>query len=197
MLYAMHYFLNEKLLFTDETAEKALRRLRSPAPLPYMRDLSPKLITRQVKYEMYTLLLEKTKDVLKGLEKQLKKSKKGSWADCFSVVMLLCMCAEMVQVATDLKVVHDLRSNQGDPSLSRGTTIDACRKLDNLPIKQCMWMFHTVYKSQRRNSSHKLERAFNPLRDGIQIDAAEGVGEPMVNLVKEICQIVKHLGMHP
>jgi hypothetical protein len=191
----MHFFLKEKLLFTSETAKEALQSLRSPVPLPYVRDLSPKLITRQVKYEVYILVLEKTDEVLQGLEKELMKFKKGSWGNCFCVIMLLFMCAEMVQVLADLKVVHELRSNPGGPDLSRGTSIEVCRKLDVRPIRQCMEMFHTIYRSHKQNTNQKMERAFNPLRDGIRIDPKEGIDESMLDLVRDICRVVSDLGM--
>lgn len=197
MLYAMHYFINETLLFTEETAEEALRSLLSPALLPYNRDLSPKLINRQVKYEIYLLLREKTDDVLQGLEKELMKSKKAYWGNCFCTIILLCMCAEMVQVAADLKVVHELRSNQPNPNLTREASVGACTKLDIMPIRQSMIMFHAIYRSHKQNSRHKLERAFNPLRDGIQIDAEGGVDKPMLELVSQIRSIVETLGTHP
>jgi hypothetical protein len=195
MLYALHFFLKEKLLFTDETAREALQRLRSPVQLPYVRDLSPKLITRQVKHEIYILVREKTEEVLQGLEKELTKAKKGSWGNCFCVIMLLCMCAEMVQVQADLKVVYELSNNLGGPNLSRGTSIDVCRNLDTRPIWQCMAMFHKIYRSDKRNTNHKMERAFNPLRDGIRTDSKEGVDEPMLNLVRDIRRVVSDLGM--
>ncbi len=197
-LYAMHYFMTQVLLFTNDSADKAVRSLRAPTRLHYTRTLTSKLISRQIKHAMDTLLRAKTEEILKELENKLMTKAKAAWAPSFCAISILCMCGEMIQVNTDIRVVYQMRKKSdggiGKTQLSRDTSIKICRELEDLPISLCMKMFHEIYKSPRRGTGCKSKQGFNPVRDGLDVNAENGIGQATVDLVNEVRRIMDDNG---
>lgn len=189
----MHYFMSRIITFTKESAEKAIEGLRKPHTLRFAQTLSSTLLNLQVKQAMHHLLSETAHAVLEDLEKALSKSKgrPSTWADIFCVILILCMCIEAVQVASDSHAMAALRQ---DPKrdLSRAKI---CRELDERPFKDLTELFHLAYKS--RKVSRKGRLGFNPIRTGIMADEEEGITPQMVELVHEIMQIMIKHGICP
>jgi len=74
-------------------------------------------------------------------------------------------------------------------SMSRDDGIHIARRLDNRPFKDCMDIFHMIYRSgESRTGTSKGE--FNPIRDGIGLDKVQGIDEDTVQLVNEIRRIM-------
>jgi hypothetical protein len=192
MLYATEYFMTRSLLFTDDSAKRAMRSLKRPMQLPYSPDVSSRLITRQVKHEMCKLLHEVTAEVLEGLEKELRSRTRSSWAMSFCIILVLSMYAEMVQVVTDVRLVRQILEGS---SVSRDISIETCRILDDLPIAQCSEIFHAVYHTSKPIRGPRNERGFNPIRDGLEVDAEEGINQDMADLVEQIRDIVREYSM--
>lgn len=184
--------MTRSLLFTDDSAKRAMRSLKSPIQLPYSPDVSSRLVTRQVKHVMYTLLHQVTAEVLEGLEKELRTRTRSSWATSFCIILVLSMYAEMVQVVTDVRLVRAIGEGS---SVSRDTSIEICRILDDVPIAQCSDIFHAVYRTSKPTHGPRNERGFNPIRDGLEVDAKEGLNQAMTDLVEQIRDIVREYSM--
>jgi len=178
--------MDRVITLTDDSAKEASQRLSAPTMLPYNFSFSSRLIHRQIKHQMQMLLHEMTREVLEGLEKELRTRVRASWPTAFCVILVLCLCIEMVQVATDGFVVHTQRHEGGDSVLLRETGIEICRSLDGRPYNGWANLFHAVHRS------HKKQRGFNPIRDGLGVDEKEGLDQAALNLVNEIHQITEN-----
>jgi hypothetical protein len=181
MLYAMHYFLSRIITFTNDSAEKAIEGLKRPHALKFAQTLSSTLLNLQIKEAMQGLLSETTNAVLEELDKVMAKSKAkpSSWADIFCVVLILCMCIEAVQVASDSYAMVSLRKDS-KCGLDR---LKICQELDERPFKYLTELFHLAYKTPKANRKNP---GFNPIRNGLVVNKEEGITKQMVKLVHEV-----------
>jgi hypothetical protein len=188
MLYAMHYFMSRMILFTKESAEKAVEGLQRPHKLNFARTLTSTLLNLQIKQAMQGLLIATTDEVLESLEGQISGRKKEAWADIFCVILILCMCIEAVQVASDSHAMAALRKDS-KCGLSR---VDICRLLDEEPFKYLTEIFHMCYNTAR--ASPKSRKGLNPIRYGLRVDEVEGITPQMVKLVSDVKAIMNTHG---
>jgi hypothetical protein len=194
VLYAMHYFMAQILVFTDDSADAVINSLDRPTRFPYKRILTSKVITLQIKQVMHKLVHGQTSELLEGLQTTMstKNPTKGEWASSFCAILILCMCAEMVQSATDLKAVH-MMSEEGYTKLSRAKSMEECREI---PISYFIELFHSIFRSFQRTGVRKNERGFNPIRDGLTVDNKKGLDEPITQLVDDILDILAEHGRY-
>jgi hypothetical protein len=190
MLYAMHYFMSRVILLTESSLSAARHALPSPTPVEYDFSLTPRLLHRQVKREMHTIIRYTTREVLGSLESELRTRKRSSWPTAFCTILILCLCIEAVQVAVDGFVVFTKLRNGGDPAMRREMAVHIARDLDDRPYGGWTSLFHAIYRSHRSTRSHKPESLFNPIRDGLQANKEEGLGKDEVRLVEAIRQLV-------
>jgi hypothetical protein len=189
MLHAMHYFMSRIITFSKSSAEKAVGRLRKPQVLPFAQALTSTLLNLQIKQAMQLLHRETTRSVLAGLEKVISAPKKANWADTFCVVLVLCICLEAVQVASDCHAMAALRDKPDKCGLSRA---QICQDIDSEPFKQLVVLFHIAHKTH-----NKSKKGFNPIRNELVVNQVEGITPLMVNLVNEIKEIMRVHGKYP
>ena len=183
MLYWMLYSICHPLTFTSESAKEVVRHLRISRPLQVAdrQILTAKLLELQIKGAMMLLFTEMATEVLVGLEHALPpRRSRSSWAICFCVYSILCICIEEVQIAVDAVIVSALCENLDSP-LSR---TEYCHRLDNEPYKPLVDIFHIVYSTEKANG--KSRRGINPIQNGLSVNEEEGINEAEVNLVNEI-----------
>jgi hypothetical protein len=200
VLYAMHNFMTQILLFTDDSADMAIKSLQQPTKLPYTRTLTSKLIGLQIKRVMYGLIRDGTVSLLRELDKTMLgegKRTKAEWASSFCVISILSMCVEMVQIATDLKIVHLVKEEKGKSSQSRAKSGRLCQELDFRFISNWEEIFHKAFKSYKPMGSRKNERGFNPIRDGLDIDDGEDHVGAIVKLVDQVRRVLTEYGNCP
>lgn len=157
ILHAMQYFMMTSITILGDSSTEILNNRARPRQLEYTHNPSLRLVNIQIKHVMCILIKEMYLKILGELEKCLcEKNKLALWAPNFCCIMILCMCAEMVQTSTDLRTVNSLNerakpSTRGldanSKSPSRDESIEACRKIDDLPIASAMNTFHLVYKT--------------------------------------------------
>jgi hypothetical protein len=160
-----------------------------------------RMINIQIKHVMYSVIRNTYFEVLGELEDNLRPKDLVSWAPTFCCILILCMCAEMVQVTTDYRIVcalddiaksQDGRDKNGNTA-SRDDSFDVCHKLDDLPIASAESSFHVMYKSVRLKDSTKREHGFNPIRDGLSAVRKARLGLDVEEFVGRILDIVaKH-----
>lgn len=190
MLHAMHYFMSRIIIFTEESAEKAVEGLRNPHTLNFAETLSSTLLDLQIKQAMQELVSDTTKVVLEELEKTLSKckSKPAFWADIFCVVLILCICIEAVQVASD---GHAMAALGHDPRWTQ-SRMEICRELDEIPFTGLTQLFHMAYKTPK--ASLKGRVGFNPIGVGVMVDKKEDITPQMVKLFHDIKTIIAEHG---
>lgn len=172
------------IIFTKASAVEAVSRLRGPTTRNYLPVVTSQLINLQVKQAMHGWLCDMTAKVLEGLDAALApmlQRTKAAWADHFCTVLILCICIEAVQVASDGHVMAALRKDPVSP-LNRVTT---CRELDEGAYTHFTDLFHTFYKTQKK---------VNPIRDGLKANESDGITQQMEDLVLEIKDIMKRHG---
>ena len=100
---------------------------------------------------------------------------------------------EAVQLAIDGFIVQKMLENDGTNSLptSRDDGFDISRRLDNYAFRDCIEIFHMIYKSGESTTGSN-KGGFNPIRDGIELDLAHGIDEDTVQLVNEIRGIMRN-----
>ena len=154
------------------------------ADLPFDTSLPSRVLNRQIKHSMQLILSETTRKVLHDLEKQLRLRSKAAWVPCFSCVILLCICIEEIIIAIDGFVLHKNTDNHV-PTFNESDMMQSIRRLEDFFI-DLKTLFHEIYRSAKDRTGPKNERAFNPVRDGIDVDEAEDLTEDMRTLVKDI-----------
>jgi hypothetical protein len=190
MFYAMHYFMSRIIIFTKDSAEKAVEGLRRPHKLNFAQTLTSTLLNLQIKQAMQGLLSTTSNAVLESLDCAMSGPKtKAAWADIFCAILILCMCIEAVQVASDSYAMAAIRK---DPKcgLSR---MDICRRLDEEPFKHLTEIFHMAYKTAKA-SRKSSSIGFNPIHSGLRVNLDEGVTPQMVKLVSDIKAIITAYG---
>jgi hypothetical protein len=190
MLYAMHYFMGTRVTYTPTSATDVLQALKKPMARIYEAKTISGPLNRQLKCVMNTLLHGLTRKVFEDLEKELRTRSTSVWATCFCTICILCFCIEEVQIQTNGFVMHK-RQHDPDGSPPSEEVIVICRKLDDLPYVYMTELFHGVFKSRKWPIAHRRDRFFNPIRDGADIDLAEGVHQETVDLAEEVTQIIK------
>jgi hypothetical protein len=198
-LCAIHYFMSRIITLTSDSARELVTQLRSPPELPISSDshTAAKLINLPLKQVMQGILNDEVRVVLQELDNVLESStrNKGNWANSFCAVLLLLICVEAVQVATDGHISMALiRDKDGTCKLDR---IAACRELDDRLCTHIIYLFHAHYKSCRARTGQNAEIGFNPFRHQLQPDENNGITQEMVNLVEEIKQIRAEHGSPP
>lgn len=190
--------MTSSITILRDSSVEVLNNLPRPRQLEYTHNPSLRLVNIQIKHVMYILIKDMYLKILDELEKGLcEKNKLALWAPSFCGIMILCMCAEMVQTSTDLRVVNSLDERNklstsgldaSNKSLSRDESIEACRKIDDLPIATVMDTFHFVYKA-RKHSSKKKE-SFNFVCNGLDAITQFKLGRDVEELVDRIRNIV-------
>jgi hypothetical protein len=189
-LYAMHYFMGRLITITNGSGEEAFNGLQIPMKLLYDLSSTSQLLNRQLKHTMLVLLQETTRQVLESLEKELRSRTKVSWAPCFCVILILCICAEELQVAVDGFTVHKILSKDRMNRISREDGVEISRRLDDLLYRDCANLFHGIHRSRRPKTGQRYEHSFNPIRDGVHVNEEEGLTQAMHDLVEEIREIL-------
>jgi hypothetical protein len=114
---------------------------------------------------MHKLSRDITIEVLEGLERTMRSRTKDSWGASFCAFLVLCLCMEGLQIASDTFVVCDMQKQGVHSTLTRGQSKEACRKIDDNPFNQCKKLFHDIYRSHRDSHRPGREGGFNPLQN--------------------------------
>jgi hypothetical protein len=184
-LHAMHWFMTHTLCLDDESEKRFWTRHPASKDSKYHRTLVPRKVTTQIRNEVRKVILERTNDVLKELEKRLKKpDRESAWAPCFCVVSILCICSEILQIAADTNVIREMHQKKHPQPISREICVKYCQQLDCLPIKEAITNFHARQRSHQLNEDKQIQNGFNPPRDG-----PEGLKQPEKDLAIDIRRI--------
>ncbi|CAG8957611.1 hypothetical protein HYFRA_00010478 [Hymenoscyphus fraxineus] len=190
-LYAMQHFMATSLVVSPKPSAQNMN-----GPLTYdSRSPNLRMVNRQLKHVMLELLQDTYGEVLDELENQLlqKPNKYKLWAPSFSAILVLNMCAEMVQINTDFRIVNAVSDMQKSPTgldrngnkASREASENLCREIDDKALRSAESGFQFVYNKQSKlKDGSKRDRAFNPIRDGENVVKKEKLGESVEKFVK-------------
>jgi hypothetical protein len=148
-VYSTFVFTASTIRVTDASASLIARKLSYPTLQLYGSKIVSRLLNRQLKFAMNTLLREKMREVLRDLEKALKRRDKFLWGTTFCVVSILCICIEEVQIALDEFAVHIFQHGSPTERLSSSYIVEKCQELDEIPYVHHSRFFHGVYKNSQ------------------------------------------------
>jgi hypothetical protein len=195
----MQFFMTKTIVLLREESEEDLEYL-APNEFNTQRP-NLRMINIQIKHIMLHLLRDTYVEVLEELEKDLRPKDLKLWAPTFCCILILCMCAEMVQITSDYRVIcalddisksHNGRDKNGNKA-SRDASIDICRRLDDLPIASAESSFHVIYKTIKLKEGPIREQGFNPIRDGLDVVRKTKLGPDVEEFVGRILDVVtKH-----
>jgi hypothetical protein len=190
MLHAMHNFMGRVLIVIESPGTQACQNLLLSPEVVYDIGVPSRILSRQLKHIMHSLLRDLNQDVLRDLEKKLRTRTPASWAPCFCTILILCICMEEVQASIDGFAVHSSRKKAGEGAITREDGIGISRRLDDLLFADCKVLFHGIYRSGKGSSGQKNESVFNPIRFEVQIDEGKGLTQGVCELVEDIRDIL-------
>jgi hypothetical protein len=200
-LYAMQSFMSTSITLLRDSAAEILDSLPRPRPSQHLYTKNPSvyLVNIEVKIVMLSLMQETYLDILEELERALCHKGPALWAPTFCCIMILCMCAEIVQTTTDLRIVNSVDDkaksatgpDKNDNSMSRDDSIAVCRRLDDLPIASAMNSFHLVYRTNKpTRDGSKRDDNFNPIAHEIDTKTKDKMSYRDQDFVARIRSIV-------
>jgi hypothetical protein len=158
-LHAMHYSMTKLVTFVPESTAILSPVVPEGWGSQKKQFISSKLLNRQVKVAIHRQLKKAQVAILEGYEKELRKRTKAAWPIAFSVVLILCLCAEDIQIAAENFASY---AEDGCPT-DRTKSRDACVQLETLSYEQCGRLFHEVFATLKKPTGHGGKGSFNPL----------------------------------
>jgi hypothetical protein len=132
---------------------------------------------------MHILHRRQTRIVLQEFERHLKKREQTGWPISFSVVLILCLCVEDIQIATNNFVFSDPEISPG----LRGESYKACWQLEDKPYHQYTQLFHDMYRSYKQPNGRASDGGFNPIaQDGYHKSNWSQAAQDMVYGIRQI-----------
>jgi hypothetical protein len=156
--------------------------------------VSSRLLSRQIKFVIHTIHRELIKDVLEGLERQLRSRTKSSWPFTFATIIMLCLGVEDLQIAAQasVKSQNSIEGPRWEPKSK------VCSSLEEFPINTLTRLFHDIYRTNRGVNRGKIgpaqEKGFNPLTATPAPGDSSGLDDPAAeNMAAEFRQMVADL----
>jgi hypothetical protein len=180
-LHGMHFFMRTLITFTPESAAMlarahgAFRGVGCP-PNKYQ---SSRLLGRELKYFMHNIHKPNLGKVLGEFETYLKKQEAAVWPVCFLVVLILCLCTEDIQIATNNFISNETKIfDQSRPGYHE------CLELEKLPFAQ---IFHDAFGTHKKATGHGNKGGFNPIlnRGEFQTDWSQNARD-MARRIREV-----------
>jgi len=190
LLHAMYYFMGTTLTITDKSKEDVGECLRKPTMHAYDSNIISRLLNRQIKSAMNALRRDMMREVLEELERELRTRSKAIWTTCFCVALILCICIEEAQITMDAFTMHTRAYGAESEVPSSESTIETCRKLDDLLFSHLLELFHAAYKTHQISKQYNSGRTYNPIRDKPEINDKEGFDPEAANFVIEIRKVI-------
>lgn len=171
----------------DESMKTVMAALKCPQQPHFVKQAISHIINRQVKQLLIPMLQGAYEEVLSRLEKNLRRRTKAWWATCFGSILILTICAEVVQTGIDLSLASDTEHQSALDS--RNESFMYGSRLEEV-ILNVTNTFHGFYKTNTNGISKGKNKSFNPLRDDISYDDAASLGPDTVRLINNVKSIV-------
>lgn len=196
-LHRLQYLHTIGITLSPACALQTSRNLHRPTQYAYTYDGRLRLINVQVKKIIYVLLRQHYHDVLVNLEKIFRVVSVAAWPLAFCCTIILRNCAEIVQMTADVRTVAAMNSSGSRAAeMARAASINACRKIEEIPIRRVTDIFHDKHHTKRQDTGRGKNKTFNPLRDGISSEKdRKALGPGGVELVNDFRRIIRKHSM--
>lgn len=135
MVNRLHYIAGRIVPLTDDSASDAVRRLHKPRSRPVSSNnssnVSPaRFLATQIKGIWHHMLEDMQIYVLDKLHSELQQSNNDSPILLLCVYLVICLCAEEVQVAVTAFALHAIHFQNADADKTYAESIGSNRKLE-------------------------------------------------------------------
>jgi hypothetical protein len=178
----IHYVMSRQIVFNKDSAFNAVSSLQHKSEIPPLPSLSSRVLTRQIKGVMTLLLEDLTIEVLQELDGQLRQKETETWAICLCTFLVLCMCAEEIQVAVDAFVIFKASREDGHSSPIDHSGTRVCGKLEKESLEHSWLLLNGILK--------RILKKDHPFRYGCEIEAEPGQNGAEMKLVKDLRQLM-------
>jgi hypothetical protein len=186
MLHAMHNFVKQNIKFRNAPSGDLIKCLPGTAMSPRTNILA-RILSRQIKHAIHALLEDMTTDLLEDLEAETKVRTTSSWLVSLGVFLVICLCMEEIQATVAL--INGALPVDSESQQVRAKCLKIGLDIEDL-FRTLTTLFHFIY------STHKQphDKSFNPVRDGLTLDAGLEWSEGESTLIAEIRQIIANQG---
>jgi hypothetical protein len=185
MVNRLHYVLGQTITFSADSVSEAVASLQNVATnLPPLSRLTARVLTKQMKGAMNDLLNDLTKELLDKYNWELRHKRPETWLLCLLTHLILCICAELVQIQVDAFIVFRISQGGGDPETIRRFGTEVCRRLENVVLEHSWDLIRGKLKT--------LLRKRNPFKYGLDEGGVQKEAE--LNLVNELRQLMNDHG---
>src|ERR1700719_1094779 len=130
MVSQINQVIGRKITFANDSRSKVHGSLQNLSTISRSSSPSVRMLGRQIKGIMKLLSVDLTKEVLAGLQWEVKQKKPKSWAHCLCTHLILCICAEELQISVDAFVHWKISNGAKDPKYVRDCGAEICRRLE-------------------------------------------------------------------
>ncbi len=163
--------------------ESIRQRLRFPGGASYERETSPRMAAKEVKTAMSSLRWSMFVEVLTELEEMLRSRGSHTWGHSCSILLLLAMIFEDIQISIDIVVQYD--DTLGWYKIDRAYARERCQDIDDKVCDIFFEIFHSKYKTRSKRG-----QGFNPLLYGNSASAHDhDLDSQTIWLVNEITHL--------
>jgi hypothetical protein len=188
----IYHLLARRFLFTEdlflETAVSDIPQYQS-TDLPSQRSNSSNVVNHQIKAELHELLKKLIPKALLELDGRLRHQKKGTWASCLCVLLLICTCVEEIQVVVDAFILSKSSREGGDPTPIRQSGINISRGLEERTLEHLQLLLDGLLKGVGVIKKQSLFKASVQVKDEAAPNKV-GMNKAEINLTNELRQII-------
>lgn len=191
-LHAIHHFMGRLLSFTPECTEQLLQSWGWQNS-PQFKFFSSRLLTRQIKFAMHLVHRSLNDEVLRQLHDGVRKKSPELWTSSFCTILILCLCAEELQVAVDGFTTFTISRQSGSSKRASQNGLETCRRLDET-IEMFMDVFHDVYSTRKKPKKAK-SGGLNPILNGP--GSCENMDYGAASMVRKVKEVIESNSSSP
>jgi Protein kinase domain len=195
MIAQISQVMGRKITFAEDSRSKIAGSLQNLSTISTSSSLSARVIGRQIKGAMKLLSTELTKEVLVGLEGELRQKKPKSWALCLCTHLILCIYVEELQISVDAFVLWKISNKHEDPKYVRDCGAEICRRLEEVTLLHSWILMSGVLRGILRNHNpfiHDCSINDESIQNQAEVDLVNSIRHLMTNHEEEIAKKAKN-----
>lgn len=186
MVSQINRVMGRKIAFAKDSRPKVDGSLHNLSIISTSSSQLARILSWQIKGAMKLLSADLTKEVLAGLQWEVRQMKPKSWALCLCTHLILCICAEEIQISVDAFVQRKISNGAKDPKYVRNCGAEICRRLEEKTLVHSWLLVSGVLRGTLRKH--------NAFKHGCSINDEPIQSQAEVDLVNSIRQLMNDHG---
>lgn len=195
MIAQINQVMSRKIAFAEDSRSKIAGSLQSLSTISTPSSMSATMISWQIQGVMKLLYTELTKEVLVALERELRQKKPKSWVLCLCTHLILCICAEELQISVGAFVLWEISNGHKDPKYVRDCGAEICRRLEEVTLLYSWILVSGVLRGILRNHNpfkHECSINDEPIQNQAEVDLVNSIWRLMTDHEEEIAKKAKN-----